>query len=154
MTKLASQAVLNGMLLTLLCDSPNVSRRFALGGRKRLLCRRKSDVLRPGIVDMRRSMVIRLRPYIISSTSPHPPIPLKKGVLRDGVDVDLCAGLEELAVIFLSIVWRCFFWGSRGARKFAPEKIAPSQVRVSLLGVRCKCLGGGGGRGGRHVKIR
>ena len=40
----------------------------------------KTDVLRPGIVGMRGSMVMRLRPFMIPSTSPPPHILMKKRV--------------------------------------------------------------------------
>ena len=62
-TKPALQAVLSRrMQLTLHATRPNISRRFALGASNALPSQSKPDVLRPSIVGMRGSMVIRLRP--------------------------------------------------------------------------------------------
>ena len=53
------------------CDSPSTSRRFALGATNARLVGGKPDVLRPGIVGMRGSMLIRLRSCNVTSTLPH-----------------------------------------------------------------------------------
>ena len=47
----------------------------------------KPDVLRPGIVGIRGSMVTRLRPWMIMITAPHPSLPvpgLEKGCVVNG----------------------------------------------------------------------
>ena len=54
------------------CDSPNTSRRFALGASNACLVGQKPDELRPGIIGMRRPMVMRQQPCMIPSTPPFP----------------------------------------------------------------------------------
>ena len=74
--KSASQAVLGRMQLTLDATrrTPHVFLRACC--KQCLPGRWKTDVLRPGIAGVRGSVVIRLRPYMISSTHhPQPPLP-------------------------------------------------------------------------------
>ena len=70
--KSTSQAVLRRMQLSL-----NATRRTPHGASRLMLAMSvwsvKPDVLRPGIVGIRGSMIIRLRPCIIMSAPPSPP---------------------------------------------------------------------------------